>query len=199
MRPAVSANADKDNTLSKQNPAILDELLQGCANRDKAAFARLYRLTSAKLFALAVRILKEQSIAEECLQEAYIRIWQQAGRFDAKRAGAMTWMVTIVRHGAIDMLRRGERRYEQQHVDIADDLMEATSAASASNDPLQQVHFGDIQRCMETLKEQQRDCLGLAYFEGLTHEEVANRMALPMGTVKTWIRRGLAQLKQCLE
>lgn len=197
----MTGNANKDSLLSEKKPAstgVLDELLQACAHQDALAFERLYRLSSPKLFPLAVRILKQSSIAEECLQEAYIRIWRQSVKFDPSRSSAMTWMATIVRNLAIDQLRRAESRHEQHHVDIADTLVENATATNADN-AVQQVRYLEVERCLDTLKDEQRDCLTLAYFDGLTHEEVARRLTLPMGTVKTWIRRGLAQLKNCLE
>ena len=168
----------------------LIRLLAATADGDKNAFSRLYRLTSPKLYAIAIRILKTEGQAQECLQEAYLSVWRQAATYQEGKAAPMTWLVTIVRNRALDMLRR--QRHELRREDIELDLL----SAPPSGNTLDRMA---IDKCLQELKADQRECLQLAYFEGLTHPELADRLSHPIGTIKTWIRRGLEQLRQCLE
>ncbi len=168
----------------------LIRLLAATADGDKNAFSRLYRLTSPKLYAIAIRILKTEGQAQECLQEAYLSVWRQAATYQQGKAAPMTWLVTIVRNRALDMLRR--QRHELRREEIELDLL----SAPPSGETLDRMA---IEKCLQELKTDQRACLQLAYFEGLTHPELADRLSHPIGTIKTWIRRGLEQLRQCLE
>ncbi len=168
----------------------LIRLLAATAAGDKNAFSRLYRLTSPKLYAIALRILKTEGQAQECLQEAYLSVWRQAATYQAGKAAPMTWLVTIVRNRALDILRR--QRHELRREDIELDMLSAPPTGS-------KVDRLAIEKCLQALRADQRECLQLAYFEGLTHPELAERMHHPLGTIKTWIRRGLEQLRQCLE
>ena len=171
--------------------ALLAELLAATADGDKNAFARLYRLTSPKLFAVALRILKQEATAQECLQESYLSIWRQAAAYQPGKASAMTWMVTITRNRAIDLLRR-------QHSRPVTDEAEIETFCSPAN-PVSLTDRMAMAKCLDALKESQQECIRLAYLEGLTHPELAERLGQPMGTIKTWIRRGLQQIRQCLE
>ncbi len=174
----------------------LFDLLARTALGDQGAFAELYRLTSPKLFAVAIRILKHEERAEECLQEAFVNIWRQAGTYNADKSAPMTWMTTVVRNRALDLLR--QRRPEMQADDpqVIENIEDNTVRTDA-------VAFGGeserLARCLDELKVEQRRCLLLAYYEGHTHPELAARLEVPVGTVKTWIRRGLQQLRQCLD
>ncbi len=168
----------------------LIRLLAATAEGDKNAFSRLYRITSPKLYAIAVRILKTEGQAQECLQEAYLSVWRQAATYQEGKAAPMTWLVTIVRNRALDMLRR--QRHELRRDEIEVDMLSAPSSGST-------VDRLAIEKCLQALRADQRECLQLAYFEGLTHPELADRLSHPIGTIKTWIRRGLEQLRQCLE
>jgi len=168
---------------------ILINLLTATADGDKNAFSRLYRLTSPKLYAIARRILKTEGQAQECLQEAYLSVWRQAASYQEGKAAPMTWLVTIVRNRALDMLRR--QRHELWREELELDLL--------SDAPAEQVDSLAIEKCLQLLRTDQRECLLLAYYEGLTHPELSERLSHPIGTIKTWIRRGLEQLRQCLE
>jgi RNA polymerase sigma-70 factor (ECF subfamily) len=169
---------------------MLIRLLAATAEGDKNAFSRLYRLTSPKLYAIAVRILKTEGQAQECLQEAYLSVWRQAATYQQGKAAPMTWLVTIVRNRALDMLRR--QRHDLRREEIEVDMLSAPPTANT-------IDRLAIEKCMRGLRADQRECLQLAYFEGLTHPELADRLSHPIGTIKTWIRRGLEQLRQCLE
>ena len=169
---------------------ILIRLLAATAEGDKNAFSRLYRLTSPKLYAIALRILKIEGQAQECLQEAYLSVWRQAATYQEGKAAPMTWLVTIVRNRALDMLRR--QRHELRREEVELDMLSAPPSGES-------VDSLAIEKCLQLLREDQRQCLQLAYYEGLTHPELADRLSHPIGTIKTWIRRGLEQLRQCLE
>lgn len=169
------------------NPT-LQKLLSAIADGDRTAFARLYRLTSPKLYAVALRILKDEGRAQDCLQDTYLKIWQQAAAYQGGKAAVMTWLSVILRHRALDMLRR---RHE-----TGDAIDPESLAAIPAFDPVDRLA---LEKCLKTLGARQRECIELAYHEGLTHPELAARLALPLGTVKTWIRRSLEKLRQCLQ
>jgi RNA polymerase sigma-70 factor, ECF subfamily len=179
-----------------------DELLQGllgrCAAADSNALQRLYELVSPILFACVTRILRRRAIAEEALQDVFISIWQQAGQFTAVRGRPMAWMMSIARYRAIDLLRRERfaptlvaQPPEPRTMDIEPES-EGSSAAWLPSAEL-------MQRCLALLSNQQTQCLELAFVEGHSHENIARLVGSPLGTVKSWIRRGLRSLRQCLE
>ena len=166
-------------------------LLDRCAGGERAALEALYRETSAKLFGLALRVLKDADSAQDVLQEGFIKIWRQSTTYDPARGAPMAWLAGIVHHAAIDHLRRESRRH-------AIPLEEPAAIASLQTAPAS-AELGALQRCLDALEPRQRDCLLNAYFQGYTHQELSRLTAPPVGTVKSWIRRGLASLKRCLE
>ncbi len=173
----------------------LIENLAACAQEKHRALQKLYSLTSANLFSVSLRILKDRGQAEDCLQSAYIKIWKNAGRYDSSRARPMTWMNTIVRNQALDMLRR--RRVQE----VSDDGVLESIADEAPGHEDQLVlsrESREMHKCLADLPDQQRVCIEMAYFEGLTHQEMSDHLEYPLGSVKTWVRRGLARLKTCL-
>jgi len=195
----LKANIARISRFGRQmaGPDPLAELLAAAARGDHAAFARLYQLTAPKLFALTVGILKRRDWAEETLQESFIRVWRSAHRFDPAKGSAMSWMVTIVRNSALTALERRPREI------ASEDAGDAADIADSAPDPLEQTMQNSAARallkCLQGLDEQQRRSIMLAYYEGLTHSELAARLGAPLGTVKSWIRRGLMHLKTCLE
>lgn len=174
---------------------LLDHLLR-VKQGDRAAFGRLYDLAAPQLFALALMICRRRSVAEEVLQEAFLRIWRSAHQFEPERGRPMAWMATILRRLAIDSVRRGarERPIEPGQADAIPDLGEDPFAAM-----VQTQESRALWRCLEELEGDQRRCVLLAYFGGLSHGEVAQRTGLPLGTVKSHIRRGVLRLKGCLD
>lgn len=171
------------------------DLLAAIALGDRSAFARLYELAAPHLFGALLRILKEEGLAEEALQDVFVKIWQRAGDYRPDRASANTWLFAIARHRAFDLLRR--RREAPADPDRVPEPVDptpgpfdvtATLAAGAS-----------LRECLEQLQPGPRTCLLLAYCEGYTHDELSRRVGSPIGTVKSWIRRGLDALKRCLE
>ena len=174
----------------------LPALLKAAAQRDRQAFARLYKLSAPTLYAVALRMLRRRDLADDVLQESYLAIWQRAGQFDVERGQPLSWMIAIVRHRAIDRMRR-QTRQPAICADLADveDLAEAEPTGGDAQGTVARLA---LQRCLGRLKAGQQRAIRLAYCFGLTHEELARHLDVPLGTVKTWVRRGLLQLKECL-
>jgi RNA polymerase sigma-70 factor, ECF subfamily len=175
----------------------LPGLLAACARRDRAAFGRLYEATSAKLFGVAVRILRREDWAEEVLQECYVSVWTHAPDYRPALAAPMTWMTSIVRNRCLDWLRR-----PRPEVSDADGAL-TESAESPNPGPLAELErvkdAQSLARCLKGLEGKQRQAIALAFYDGLSHSELAGHLREPLGTVKTWVRRGLKRLKECLE
>ena len=171
-------------------------LLAACAGGDKAAFERLYRQTSAKLFGVALRIVRQEDLAEEVLQDCYIRIWNRAGDYREGLAAPMTWMASIVRNRSLDWLRRPN----PEVIDVEGQIIDATASDGPGPlDAVERLRDGTaLARCLGELEAKQRQAILLAFHDGLTHSEMAKHLREPLGTVKTWVRRGLAKLKACL-
>jgi RNA polymerase sigma-70 factor, ECF subfamily len=176
--------------------AELQHLLSRTRLRDHAAFEKLYRLGSPHLFGLAMHMLRDADLARDVVQDAFVSIWRNAGEYDPAISAPMTWMVSIARYRALDLLRK-----RQPATDVADsDLLDYLDQMDDGNRE-QETEPGDcaaIQSCMERLPSAQRQSIMLAYFRGLTHSELANHLRQPLGTVKSWVRQGLLQLKDCL-
>jgi RNA polymerase sigma-70 factor (ECF subfamily) len=178
------------NRIDTLPPEIeLAQLLQRCAARDSAAFRSLYDKTSPILFARLLRMLRRRSVAEEALQDVYVRIWERAAQFEAHRGRALAWMVTIARYCAIDLMRR--ERMTLVGDDALDDIADESPADSIEKP-------NNFDHCIGQLNDNTRKCLTLAFVEGRSHDEIARVTANPLGSVKSWIRRGLLSLKECL-
>lgn len=177
--------------------ARLAEQLAQAALKNQRAFADLYALTAAKLFGVALRILRRQDWAEEVLQECYISIWNHAGDYSVQKSAPLTWMTSIVRNRCLDWLRRPQQEASGEEYEIAveawqDDSPGPMESLMASSEA------AALARCMQQLEAKQRQSIMLAFHHGLSHSEVAGHMKQPLGTVKTWVRRGLERLKLCL-
>lgn len=186
--------------MSIPDPDQLKTWLAAVARKDAGAFRRLYDATSSKLFGFALRILVKRELAEEALQESFVSIWNNAGSYQAALAAPMTWMTTIVRNKAFDLLRRTDTTVEIDAETFDKEVVEALE--SGEPDPLSALQMGQdakaLARCLSRLDGLHRQAIALAFFHGLSHSEVAEQMKLPMGTVKTWVRRGLEKLRLCL-
>ena len=185
----------------------LGRLLSQSALGDRAAFKHLYELSSGHLYAVILRIQRDRDLAEDLLQEVYINAWKAAGSFDAQRAQPLTWLTHIARNKAIDSLRRAQSqpRFESVHHEHDDDdrpdldqrlVDEAPGPAALLERASDARQLG---QCMDGLSAQQRQSVALAFFDGLSHAEVAEQLRQPLGTVKSWVRRALMTLKGCLE
>jgi RNA polymerase sigma-70 factor, ECF subfamily len=185
--------------------ARLQELLALTARGDHAAFAEVYQRTHAHLFGVALRMLGREHAAEDALQEAFVSIWKAAALYRSRIEGQdiqpMTWLIAIVRNKALDALRSRARRKESQLPEEDEGAGDEAASGTSSNalDLLQEaLQAMQIQACMSALDGSHRQSLALAYYQGLSHTEVAQQMGAPLGSVKAWIRRGLEKLKACL-
>ena len=189
---ALSASSPPDPLAER-----LAGLLGQCALKNQRAFADLYALTSAKLFGVSLRILRRQDWAEEVLQECYVNIWNHAGDYAATKSAPLTWMTSIVRNRCLDWLRRPQSETTGEEYEIAVESWQDDAAG-----PLAHLMAADearaLSRCLAQLEAKQRQSIVLAFFHGLSHSELASHMKEPLGTVKTWVRRGLERLKGCL-
>jgi RNA polymerase sigma-70 factor (ECF subfamily) len=174
----------------------LAELLKRSGRGDEAAFARLYDATSARAYGLAVRVVRDPSQAEEVAQEAFLDIWRTAGRFDAAKGSAVSWILTLVHRKAVDRVRSADastRRDTTYHQ--GSQAVEHDSTAEAAHASMEARR---VRQAMDSLTEVQREALELAYFKGYTHTEVATMLDLPVGTAKTRIRDGLIRLRDTM-
>lgn len=175
----------------------LRQLLAKVAEADKTAFARLYDLVSGRLFGVIGRILPRTELAEDALQETFVRIWQRAKSYDERIAGPMAWMATIARNQAIDLKRRSAEKLSAAAAELDESL------ADESPDPEelaeQAGELRQLKECMQQLPEERQQMVLLAYRQGFTREELAERFKRPVTTVKTLLRRSLIALKECLD
>src|ERR1700741_1038275 len=168
---------------------VIGDLVARCALRDQRAFAELYRQTSAKLYGVALRIVRRRDWAEDVLQEGFLNIWNHAHSYTPTKSAPMTWIISIVRNRALDWLRRP--RLEDNEADY-DALVEALSDDTTDPERLleQSRDSRALAECLGQLPARQQQCMVLAYVCGMSHSELAQHMGEPIGTVKTWIRRG---------
>lgn len=183
-----------------KHSAQLKTWLAAVARRDGAAFRLLYEATSAKLFGFALRILIKRELAEEALQESFVNIWNNAAGYQASLAAPMAWMTAIVRNKALDILRRQDDTVEIDSDTFDKDVMVALESTGPT--PIEALQLSGeakaLARCFAQLEGLHRQAIALAFYHDLTHSEVAAQMKQPIGTIKTWIRRGLERLRTCL-
>lgn len=176
--------------------ADLAQLLAATARGDKRAFEDLYQATSPKLYALAISVLRNSDHAQEVLQEAYINIWRSAATYNISKGSVQTWLNVIVRHRCIDRIRNAPAPIEELS------LLDWSNIESIDPSPFQLVQAdadaAELSRCMQGLGAPQKRALRLAFFHGLTHRELADKLKLPLGSVKSQVRRGLENLRRCL-
>jgi RNA polymerase sigma-70 factor (ECF subfamily) len=176
-------------------PAELVWLMAGVARGDQAAFERLYVATRAKLYGVVLRILRRTDLAEEVVQEAYLKIWNNAGSFDARLATPITWMVAIARNRALDVVRR------KSEVSIEDEPAAMETAGEEPNPLARQEMTEELKRllgCLGQVDEDRRRLVLLAYYGGWSREQLAVKFGRPVNTIKTWLRRSLAEIRECL-
>ncbi|MEO6248555.1 MAG: sigma-70 family RNA polymerase sigma factor [Sphingomicrobium sp.] len=176
--------------------ARLTEALVACGAEDRAAFRTLYDLTSAKLFGIVHCICNDRQAAEEVLSDVYLTVWKRAGAYEPGRASPISWLATIARNRAIDWRRAAKRAPStplEEAPDVADDRPVAIDML------LQDESARALHLCLDALDDKQRVAIRTAFFDGLTYAELAERQAVPLGTMKSWVRRGLIRLKDCLD
>ena len=185
--------------LKSADPQLI-ALLDRLAARDTSALKPLYDQCSGKLYGLALRVVGQHDWAEDVLQEAFLTIWRSAETYRATLSPPMAWMALIVRSRALDFLRRrsAQRTHLTQELDehLGDTL--AADAPTPLDNALASEQAWALQQCLNKLDNKQREVVSLAYLRDLSHGELATQLKLPLGTVKTWIRRGLEQLRLCL-
>ncbi|RYD45904.1 MAG: sigma-70 family RNA polymerase sigma factor, partial [Sphingomonadales bacterium] len=171
----------------------LNKALARVAAGDRAALREVYHLTSAKLFGVCLRISCDREAAEDILQDVYLKVWNRAGRFDPERASPITWLCVIARNTAVDWQRKAGpvTLPEAFAAEIADDSASAPEQIEAAQERAR------IFECLDSLEARQSHAIRAAFFDGLTYVQLAERMTVPLGTMKSWVRRGLMQLKGC--
>jgi RNA polymerase sigma-70 factor (ECF subfamily) len=177
----------------KQLAAALNRV----ANGDRAALRLVYDMTAAKLFGVCLRILNDRSEAEDVLQEVYLTVWQKAATFDEARASPITWLVAIARNRAIDRARSAAPSRRSDPIEAAADVEDPGTTAFESFASAQENER--LKSCLDEIEERQSLAIRAAFMGGFTYEELAERSGVPLGTMKSWIRRGLAKLRECLE
>ncbi|MFK0278655.1 sigma-70 family RNA polymerase sigma factor [Ensifer sp. NPDC090286] len=173
----------------------LDEALAACAKGDRAALREIYDREAGQLMALAQRIVRRRELAEEVVQEAFIRIWTHAHQYKADRGSARGWIYAIVRNRALNLLRDGRREHTVENMDAlredgqADEVMAAWQKLDRTS---------RLYECLAALDDVKRRGILMAYVEGYSHGEIAGRLRIPLGTTKSWLRRALSALRECL-
>ena len=199
----LSASADRlkhNAPMPDHSDDLLMALIDRVAARDEAALKALYDQTSGKLYGLSLRVVRNSEWAEDALQETFLHIWRSAPDYRASLSPPMAWLGLIVRSRSLDVLRR--RKAEREHLtDEIDEVMTDTMAGDSPN-PLDTSLASEqawaLHQCLGKLENKQREVVSLAYLRDLSHGELATQLKLPLGTVKTWIRRGLDQLRACM-
>lgn len=186
---------------ASSDPAQLRTWLHAAGRHDGVAFRALYDASSPKLYGLALRILGRRELAEEVLQESFVAIWHSAGNYESALSAPMTWMTTIVRNKAFDLLRRTQHDVQIDGEPFDTAVLEALRDPQAT--PIESLQISSdakaLAGCMSALEEKHRKVIGMAFFHDLSYNDVALQLVLPIGTVKTWIRRSLVRLHDCLK
>lgn len=174
-----------------------DALLLRIADGDRLAFERLYQATASRLLGICLRVLSDRAEAEDVLQDVYVAIWRKASQFALSKSSSMTWLAAIARHRAIDRLRANPALASRQPLDGIELEAEPEATPAARVEALSERERLD--RCFAQLDDRRRSLIRTAFFDGATYEDLAQRTGSPLGSIKSWIRRGLLQLRACLE
>lgn len=193
----AAVDAAPARAVASADDARLAAWIDAIVDHDERALAALYDATLARVYGVALRILRRPALAEEVVEDTYFQVWRQAARFDAARGRALTWLLAMARSRAIDTMRR-EARY--RHDSLDDEDAPEPVADDTGRDELLDVARGhaELHRALMQLNAQPRQLVALAFFRGLSHEEIASQTALPLGTVKSQIRRAMLTLRQAL-
>ncbi|HUA24983.1 MAG TPA: sigma-70 family RNA polymerase sigma factor [Steroidobacteraceae bacterium] len=181
----------------RDDSASLETLLADVVLGSRQAFETLYHQTSRQLFAICLRVLTQRAEAEDVLQEVFATVWRKAAQFDAGRASAMAWLAMIARNKSIDRLRSFPSARGVAPLEVAEQIEDPN--ASPPRDAQAAADRARLELCMRELETRRRSLIRAAFFDGSTYEELAGRIGAPLGSVKSWIRRGLLQLRECLE
>lgn len=195
----LSARANVSPATDTSQAEQVELLLARCARRDERALQELYQLISGQLLGVLMRILRRRAVAEEALQDVMVKIWERADQYVAYRGRAMAWITAIARYRAIDLLRRQQATPAASLDDAPADALVDMSAADFVDTTTSNRLRKALSDCFGRLTDEQRRCLELAYVDGYSQDQIASEIDSPLGTVKSWIRRGLASLKRCLD
>jgi len=186
----------------QEEESLLQALLSSCAQGDRKSFQTLYQKGSPKLYSVAMRLLGERGLADEALQEAFVHIWYNAREYHCEKGHPMVWMISIVRYRALDIMRReGSQRsrkdgFEQEQRLLMDPSMEHELADEINVDV---VELKELQACLDLLKDNERESVLLSYYYGFSHGELVEKLKSPLGTIKSWIRRGMESVRECMQ
>jgi RNA polymerase sigma-70 factor (ECF subfamily) len=183
--------------MSETGSNSLEALLAQVALCDRAAFDALYRSTASRLFGICLRVLAQRAEAEDALQDVYTSVWRKAAQFDATKASATAWLAMIARNKAIDRLRSMPSQQARASIELADNVEDP--AASPPQQAQTATDRAQLEDCLERLEPRRRSLIRAAFFDGLTYEELSAKIEAPLGSIKSWIRRGLLQLRECLD
>lgn len=196
-RPAKEARL---KPVARELAHLSDEALVALAARsDDAALAELYDRFGRIAYGLALRVVRDAALAEDAVQEAFLAIWRSAPRFAAERAKASTWILTLVHRRAVDLVRREERRRAEPLDEQAESAQATPGSLGADDEVWLRLERERVRGALETLPDQQREAIELAYFGGFTQSELAERLGLPLGTIKSRMFAGLSRLREALE
>lgn len=186
-----------DRMPSHDAPFDYESAVMACARGERYALQSLYQRESRWLLGVALRIVRDRPRAEDVLHDAFVQVWQHAATFDPSLGSARGWLYTIVRHRALDAVRQPDRLVSLDPEALAR-WSDAAQAEAVANDDHRGLDTDSLERCLDRLEAPRKACVVFAFVDGFTHEQIAERMATPLGTVKSWIRRSLAALKECL-
>lgn len=199
-RSRVAANVafgddEMDHPVAQDDGTVsLATLIAAVATGDNAAFRRIYDLRASRLYGIAFRITRQQPLAADAVQDAFLELWRNASRFDAQLGNPDVWLASLVRYRALDMIRRRVREVSDEGLpETIDEEPDALARMEASG------AAASLHQCLDTLEPERRKLLSLAFLDGLSHSELATRLGMPIGSVKTRIRRGLQLLRDCME
>ena len=183
--------------MSENNASSLEALLAQVAMGSRPAFDALYRSTSNRLFGICLRVLTQRAEAEDAVQDVYTAVWRKAAQFDPAKASATSWLAMIARNKAIDRLRSMPAHQARDSLELAQDVED--TAASLPQQVQTAADRMQLERCLERLEPRRRSLIRAAFFDGLSYQELAAKIEAPLGSIKSWIRRGLLQLRECLD
>lgn len=171
-------------------------LLMAIAHEDRQAFQRLYQRISGRMFGLCLKLANQRDLAEEAVQDAFVQIWHNASEYHNERGAPLSWMLTIARYRTLDLMRNRKSRPTSGDAHLE---RVADERDGPLDESLRVAGTTELRGCLDELSETQRDSILLSYYRGFTHDELSEALSSPIGTVKSWIRRGLMALKRCLE
>jgi RNA polymerase sigma-70 factor (ECF subfamily) len=174
----------------------LEKAIQACARGDKAALNAIYAQEGPRMMGVAMRILKRRTLAEDAVQDAFVLIWRHAARFEPQKGSAATWLYTVLRNRSLGILRK-EAGMERVEMPVGEEVADEAETPEETIARLSDAEA--LKHCLEKLDLRHRRAIALAYVEGLSHGELAGRLGIPLGTIKSWLRRSLLTLRECLQ